>query len=463
MPLFDCSARTRSLRHRLEKPTPHAKNVDATAEERTAWNDRPRTPVSTSTRPRCTSTNIRLPESSRSRRPSRSATSATWRSPIRRASPRPAWRSATIPALAADYTGRANLVAVISNGTAVLGLGNIGPLASKPVMEGKAVLFKKFAGIDVFDIEIDAPDIERMVETVSALEPTFGGINLEDIKAPECFEVEERLKARMGIPVFHDDQHGTAIIVAAAVLNGLELAGKNDRATSRSSPRARALRRLPASICWSRWAPSVENIWVTDRFGVAYKGRVDEMDRWKDPYVKDTEARTLADVIAGADVFLGLSAAGVLKPELLEGHGGQAADPGARQSDARDHAGDGARGAARRDDLHRPLGFSQPGQQRPLLPLHLPRRARLRRPRHQRGDEDGGGARHRRACARGAVRRRGARLFGRDADLRARFPDPLAFRPAADPAHRAGRGQGGLRDAASPTRPIADWPPISTS
>src|ERR1700754_3587008 len=130
------------------------------------------------------------------------------------------------PAVAADYTGRANLVGVVSNGSAVLGLGNIGPLASKPVMEGKAVLFKKFAGIDVFDIEIDAPDIERMVSTISALEPTFGGINLEDIKAPECFEVEEQLKSRMGIPVFHDDQHGTAIIVGAAVKNGLEFAGK---------------------------------------------------------------------------------------------------------------------------------------------------------------------------------------------------------------------------------------------
>jgi malate dehydrogenase (oxaloacetate-decarboxylating)(NADP+) len=131
------------------------------------------------------------------------------------------------PESAADYTARANLVGVVSNGSAVLGLGNIGPLASKPVMEGKAVLFKKFAGIDVFDIEIDAPEIHQMVSTVAALEPTFGGINLEDIKAPECFEVEEQLKARMEIPVFHDDQHGTAIIVAAAVINGLELAGKD--------------------------------------------------------------------------------------------------------------------------------------------------------------------------------------------------------------------------------------------
>ncbi|SMH45135.1 NADP-dependent malic enzyme [Mesorhizobium australicum] len=221
------------------------------------------------------------------------------------------------PGAAALYTGRANLVGVVSNGTAVLGLGNIGPLASKPVMEGKAVLFKKFAGIDVFDIEIDAPGIERMVEAISALEPTFGGINLEDIKAPECFEVEEQLKARMGIPVFHDDQHGTAIIVAAAVLNGLEVAGKSlpdvKIVTSGAGAAALACLNLLVSLGASR-----ENIWVTDRFGVAYKGRVDEMDRWKDPYVKDTNARALADVIGGADVFLGLSAAGVLKPELLK-------------------------------------------------------------------------------------------------------------------------------------------------
>ena len=221
------------------------------------------------------------------------------------------------PALAADYTGRANLVGVVSNGSAVLGLGNIGPLASKPVMEGKAVLFKKFAGIDVFDIEIDAPDIERMVSTISALEPTFGGINLEDIKAPECFEVEERLKEKMGIPVFHDDQHGTAIIVAAAVLNGLELAGKSlpevKIVTSGAGAAALACLNLLVSL-----GAKVENIWVTDRFGVAHKGRVDEMDRWKDPYVKDTPARALADVLPGADVFLGLSAAGVLSPDLLK-------------------------------------------------------------------------------------------------------------------------------------------------
>ena len=194
------------------------------------------------------------------------------------------------PELAADFTARANLVAVISNGTAVLGLGDIGPLASKPVMEGKAVLFKKFAGIDVFDIEIDAPGIDRMVSTISALEPTFGGINLEDIKAPECFEVEERLKAAMEIPVFHDDQHGTAIIVAAAVLNALEFAGKTigdiKIVTSGAGAASLACLNLLVSL-----GARIENIWVTDRFGVAYKGRNEEMDRWKEPYVKDTDAR----------------------------------------------------------------------------------------------------------------------------------------------------------------------------
>jgi malate dehydrogenase (oxaloacetate-decarboxylating)(NADP+) len=221
------------------------------------------------------------------------------------------------PEDAALYTGRANLVAVVSNGTAVLGLGNIGPLASKPVMEGKAVLFKKFAGIDVFDIEIDAPEVERMVSVISALEPTFGGINLEDIKAPECFEVEEQLRARMNIPVFHDDQHGTAIIVAAAILNGLELAGKDIKSakivTSGAGAAALACLNLLVGLGATR-----ENIFVTDLEGVVFKGRTALMDRWKAVYAQKTEARTLAEVIPGADVFLGLSAAGVLKAELLK-------------------------------------------------------------------------------------------------------------------------------------------------
>ena len=220
------------------------------------------------------------------------------------------------PDMAADYTARANLVAVISNGSAVLGLGNIGPLASKPVMEGKAVLFKKFAGIDVFDIEIDAPGIDAMVSTVSALEPTFGGINLEDIKAPECFEVERRLRERMNIPVFHDDQHGTAIIVAAAILNGLELAGKNIAevkiVTSGAGAAALACLHLLVSL-----GARQENIWVHDIEGLVYEGRTELMDEWKSIYAQKSDKRTLAESIGGADVFLGLSAAGVLKPELL--------------------------------------------------------------------------------------------------------------------------------------------------
>ncbi|WP_185982788.1 NADP-dependent malic enzyme [Aureimonas mangrovi] len=221
------------------------------------------------------------------------------------------------PQLAADYTGRANLVGVVSNGTAVLGLGNIGPLASKPVMEGKAVLFKKFAGIDVFDIEIDAMEIDRVVDVVSALEPTFGGINLEDIKSPECFEIEERLRARMGIPVFHDDQHGTAIIVAAGVRNALLLAGKDigevKIVTSGLGAAAIACLNLLVSL-----GAKVENITCTDIEGVVYKGRDGRTDRWMDVYARDTPMRTLAEAIEGADIFLGLSAAGVLKPELLE-------------------------------------------------------------------------------------------------------------------------------------------------
>ncbi|MBB3311894.1 malate dehydrogenase (oxaloacetate-decarboxylating)(NADP+) [Rhizobium sp. BK196] len=220
------------------------------------------------------------------------------------------------PEQAADYTSRANLVAVISNGTAVLGLGNIGPLASKPVMEGKAVLFKKFAGIDVFDIEVDADDVEQMVSTVTSLEPTFGGINLEDIKAPECFRVEKQLREKMKIPVFHDDQHGTAIIVAAAILNGLELAGKKidevKIVASGAGAAALACLNLLVTLGAKR-----ENIWVHDLEGLVYEGRVELMDEWKAVYAQKSDTRTLADNIGGADVFLGLSAAGVLKPELL--------------------------------------------------------------------------------------------------------------------------------------------------
>jgi malate dehydrogenase (oxaloacetate-decarboxylating)(NADP+) len=221
------------------------------------------------------------------------------------------------PREAAQLTARSNLVGVVSNGTAVLGLGNIGPLASKPVMEGKAVLFKKFAGIDVFDIEIDADTVDRVVETVAALEPTFGGINLEDIKGPECFEIEERLKARMKIPVFHDDQHGTAIIVCAAVRNALMLNGKKLEdikiVTSGAGAAAIACLNLLVALGAKR-----KNIWVCDIDGLVYEGRNTLMDKWKAVYAQKTDKRVLADVIGGADVFLGVSAGGVLKPEMVK-------------------------------------------------------------------------------------------------------------------------------------------------
>jgi malate dehydrogenase (oxaloacetate-decarboxylating)(NADP+) len=220
------------------------------------------------------------------------------------------------PAEAATLTARGNLVAVITNGTAVLGLGAIGPLAGKPVMEGKAVLFKKFAGIDVFDLEIAERDPDRLVEIIASLEPTFGGINLEDIKAPECFEIEAKLRARLGIPVFHDDQHGTAIIVGAAILNALRVVGKRldsiKLVTSGAGAAALACLDLLVDLGLPR-----ENIWVTDIAGVVHAGRSVEMDPRKSRYARDTDARSLGEVIADADVFLGLSAPRVLRPEWV--------------------------------------------------------------------------------------------------------------------------------------------------
>ncbi|MCP8939360.1 NADP-dependent malic enzyme [Alsobacter sp. SYSU M60028] len=220
------------------------------------------------------------------------------------------------PNMAAEYTSRQNLVAVVSNGTAVLGLGDIGPLASKPVMEGKAVLFKKFAGIDVFDIEVAEKEVERLVDVVAALEPTFGGINLEDIKAPECFEVEARLRDRMAIPVFHDDQHGTAIIVGAAVTNALNLAGKSISEVKIVASGAGAAALACLNMLVSLGARR-ENIWISDIEGVVYQGRTALMDRWKAVFAQDTDKRKLAEIIEGADVFLGLSAGGVLKPAMV--------------------------------------------------------------------------------------------------------------------------------------------------
>ena len=220
------------------------------------------------------------------------------------------------PVEASTLTARGNLVGVITNGTAALGLGPIGPLAAKPVMEGKGVLFKKFANIDVFDLEIEERDPDKLIDTIASLEPTFGGINLEDIKAPECFYIEKKLRERMKIPVFHDDQHGTAIVVGAAALNGLHLIGKDLKTVKIVTFGAGAAALACLDLLVMLGAPP-ENIWVTDIKGLVYEGRVEEMDEIKARYAKKTDARTLGEVIEGADVFLGLSAGGVLKPEMV--------------------------------------------------------------------------------------------------------------------------------------------------
>jgi malate dehydrogenase (oxaloacetate-decarboxylating)(NADP+) len=220
------------------------------------------------------------------------------------------------PALAYQYTSKGNLVAVVSNGTAILGLGDRGPLASKPVMEGKGVLFKRFADVDVFDIEVDAKDPDELVKVVAAIAPTFGGINLEDIKAPECFYVEEKLKAMLDIPVFHDDQHGTAIITAAALMNGLELVGKRaeDVRLVISGAGAAALSCMQLAV---KLGVRQCNVVLVDSTGVIYAGRTKGMNPYKAKFAVETGARTLADAVRGADVFYGLSAAGVLTPEMV--------------------------------------------------------------------------------------------------------------------------------------------------
>ena len=345
------------------------------------------------------------------------------------------------PANASRYTARGNLVGVITNGTAVLGLGNIGPLASKPVMEGKAVLFKKFAGIDVFDIEVAENDPVKFIEAVSRLEPTFGGINLEDIKAPECFEIERGLKERMKIPVFHDDQHGTAIVVAAGILNGLKIVGKKIEdvklVTSGAGAAALACLNQLVSLGMKR-----ENIWVTDIKGVVYKGRKELMDPYKEPYAQPTNARTLADVFAGTDVFLGLSAGGVVSREMVASMGAKPLvfalanpNPEIMPEDVKAVRPDAviASGAYR---------FSKPDQQRAVLPVRVPRCARCRRDDDQRRDEKG---RRDRAGPHRGERGVGYRAFGLwcgYAGVRPRLPAAQAVRSASHIRDRSCRRQG---------------------
>ena len=356
-----------------------------------------------------------------------------------------------------SYTTRQNLVAVLTNGTAVLGLGNIGPLAGKPVMEGKAVLFKKFAGIDVFDIEVAENDAKRLIEVVAALEPTFGGINLEDIKAPECFEVEEPLRARMGIPVFHDDQHGTAIIVGGRDRQRAR-ARRQDarRGQDRDLGRGRGGARLPQPARHARRE-------AREHLGHRHRGRRLRGPRDAHGPLEERSSRSRPRrgrwprSSPGADVFLGLSAGGVLKPEMVSGDGREAADPGARQPDARDHAGRGAPGEPGRDDLHRPFGLSEPGQQRAVLSLHLPWSARRRRDRRSTRQMKAAAVRAIAALAREppsdvVARAYGGvtRLFGPDSLIPSPF-DPRLILRIAPAVARAAMESGVAR------RPIADF------
>ncbi len=287
------------------------------------------------------------------------------------------------PSLAYKYTAKGNLVAVVSNGTAVLGLGNIGALAGKPVMEGKGVLFKRFADIDVFDIELASEDPKEIVRTCQMLEPTFGGINLEDIKAPECFYIEEELRKTMKIPVFHDDQHGTAIISGAGLLNALEIVGKKigDVRVVFSGAGAAAIACAAHHV---RLGVRRENIVMCDIKGVVYEGRTEGMNPYMARFAARTEARTLAEALVGADVFFGLSVGGMRHARDDPRHGAgpdhlRAGQPGPRNR-LRCRGGHAA-GCHRG---HRPLRLPQPGEQRAGVPVHLPRRAGRARHHHQR-------------------------------------------------------------------------------
>ena len=359
------------------------------------------------------------------------------------------------PDLSYAYTARGNLVAVISNGTAVLGLGDIGALAGKPVMEGKGVLFKKFADIDVFDIEVEAKDIEKFCTVVKALEPTFGGINLEDIKAPECFVIEERLKREMNIPVFHDDQHGTAIISGAALLNAAELAGKQlDKLKVVVSGAGASA--IACTKFYLKLGVKKENVILVDTKGVVFKGRTEGMNEYKAEFIADTKARTLEDALVGADVFLGCSAKGLMTQDMVRSMATDPIvfalanpDPEISYPDAK---------AARADVIMATGRSDYPNQVNNVLglPLHLPRRARRPRQGHHRGDEDGGGPGAGPAGQGGRARVGVARLRRRALQLRPRLHHPQAARPARAALGGPRRGRGGHRERRGPhpARPL---------
>ena len=358
------------------------------------------------------------------------------------------------PQEAARYTSRANLVAVITNGTAVLGLGNIGALAGKPVMEGKGCLFKKFAGIDVFDIEIAETDPDRFVEIVAALEPTFGGINLEDIKAPECFIIERKLRERMKIPVFHDDQHGTAIVAAAGVLNGLKIVGKDIGKVK--------------LVCSGAGAAAIACLDLQVSLGLEPAQRLHHRQQGRRAQGPQGQARSGQGAVRAGNRRAHARRHHRRRRCLPRPVGRRRADAGHGEEDGgqADHprdgepgAGDPARarqgGAPRLPDRHRPIGLSEPGQQLALLPVHLPRRAGLRRDDDQRADEARGDPRARGARAGGALRAGCAGVRRGDARVRPRLPDPARVRSAADHEPRARPSRKAAMESGVATRPIS--------
>ena len=342
------------------------------------------------------------------------------------------------PLAAYEMTARANLVAVISNGSAILGLGDRGPLASKPVMEGKGVLFKKFADVDVFDIEITSQSADEIIDVCKALAPTFGGINLEDIKAPECFEIEQRLIEELDIPVFHDDQHGTAIISGAALLNALEVTGKRMEAVKVVINGAGASA-IATGKFFKELGVARENILMLDSRGVIHHQREDNMNIHKTEFAIPTHARTLHDALQGADVLVGLSIAGSVTQEMIMGMAPNPMlfvlanpTPEIMPELALEVRPDAIIGTGRSD-------YVKSGQQRARLPLHLPRRPGCLRRRHQRRDEDGRRSRPGRAGARRCARQRPAGLRAGVDQIRQRLPDSQTARPARAALGRARR------------------------
>jgi len=345
------------------------------------------------------------------------------------------------PSAAFDYTSKGNFVAVISNGTAVLGLGDLGALAAKPVMEGKAALFKRFADIDSIDLEIDTRDVDEFVNCVRFLHPAFGGINLEDIKAPECFIIEERLRELLEIPVFHDDQHGTAIIAAAGLINALHLTDRSLNRVKMVVNGAGAASIACVDLLKTMGLPQ-QNVVLCDTRGVIYRGRTDGLNQWKSAHAVETKARSLAEAIAGADVFFGLSAKGAVDQAMVASMAEKPIifamanpDPEITPEEVRAVRSDAIIATGRR--------LPEPGQQRPGLPLHLSRCPRRARFDDQRRDEDRRGRGFGPARPRGRSGRGRRRLFRSAPYLRTRLHNPGTVRPAPDLGGPLCRRQGG--------------------